>query len=183
MYNHSIAPVYVPGINLDPGVDGSLFSISSAILMAKWQDSVRLFNDSVNVPVMLYLRPVPRLKLLGSAITSVFVSTFAMLSVLWTLFSLIAGALAGSYTDNTADPNEVSTVKSILRLRKSLKDRRSVMEETVWDGSEASLFAPEKEDNLASLRTLVERLSLTGDNNNIRTSIAMAEMQLTLARV
>ncbi|KAJ6490858.1 hypothetical protein C8R45DRAFT_928691 [Mycena sanguinolenta] len=50
------------------------------------------------VPVMQYLRPIPRIKPLGSALTSVFVSTFAMILVLWTIFSVIAGALAGACT-------------------------------------------------------------------------------------
>ncbi|KAJ6463102.1 hypothetical protein DFH09DRAFT_1382542 [Mycena vulgaris] len=99
MYNHSIAPVYLPGIYFAPWVNGSLASISNATVMAEWQDSVRSFQESDRVPVMLYLRSVPRLKPLGSAITSVFVSTSAMLSVLWTLFSLIAGSLAGLNSD------------------------------------------------------------------------------------
>ncbi|KAJ6468595.1 hypothetical protein DFH09DRAFT_1222274 [Mycena vulgaris] len=174
MYNLSIAPVYVPGL---PFLNGSLGSTSDAEVMAKLRNTVRLFNDSDNVPVMGYLRSVPRLKPLGSAITSVFVSTFAMLSVLWTIFSVIAGALAGSHSDTREDPNDMP---SMSQMASNSVDRKSATE--VWDGSEASLFAPEKEDK-ASLRTLVERLSLTGDNNNLRMSIAMAEMQLTLARV
>ncbi|KAJ6465675.1 hypothetical protein DFH09DRAFT_1112583 [Mycena vulgaris] len=62
-------------------------------------ESVRSFQESDRVPILLYFRSVPRLKPLGSAITSVFVSTFAMLSVLWTIFNFIAGALAGSQSD------------------------------------------------------------------------------------
>ncbi|KAJ6488420.1 hypothetical protein DFH09DRAFT_1209554 [Mycena vulgaris] len=150
MYNLSIAPVYVPGPFFDPWVSGSLASTSNATVMAEWRDTVRLFNESDRVPVMGYLRPVLRLKPLGSAITSVFVSTFAMLSVLWTIFSLIAGALAGSYS--------------------------------VCDGSEASLFTPEKEDNLASLRTLVQRLSLTVENNNMQMELNFARITLALRK-
>ncbi|KAJ6488410.1 hypothetical protein DFH09DRAFT_1455623 [Mycena vulgaris] len=178
MYNRSIAPVYVPGIYLNTGVNGSLSSTSNATLMAEWQESVRSFQESNRVPILLYFRSVPRLKPLGSAITSVFVSVFAMLSVLWTIFSVIAGALAGSYSDTTHDQNDGP---SILRTSRNLQDRKTAVEES--DGSEASLFAPEKEDSSGSLRTLVERLSLTGENNTIRTSIAMAEMQLSLARM
>ncbi|KAJ6468582.1 hypothetical protein DFH09DRAFT_1381104 [Mycena vulgaris] len=181
MYNHSIAPVYVPGLRLDSEVNGSLPYTSNADFMAGWKASVRSFQESDRVPVMLYLRSVPRLKPLGSAITSVFVSTFAMLSVLWTLFSLIAGALAGSYSDTRENPNEVSAVKSISGIGKSSEDCGSVMEDTEWDGSEASLFTPEKEDKVSQTR--IEHLSLTGEKNNIRTSIAIAEIQLTLARV
>ncbi|KAJ6550810.1 hypothetical protein DFH09DRAFT_1086441 [Mycena vulgaris] len=62
-------------------------------------ESVRSFQESDRVPILLHFRSVPRLKPLGSAITSVFVSTFAMLSVLWTIFNFIAGALAGSQSD------------------------------------------------------------------------------------
>jgi hypothetical protein len=67
---------------------------SNSTVMAQWRQRVAFFKNSNRVPVMDYLRPVPRLKSLGSAITSVFVSTFAMLSALWTIFSLGAGALA-----------------------------------------------------------------------------------------
>ncbi|KAJ6550809.1 hypothetical protein DFH09DRAFT_1366582 [Mycena vulgaris] len=180
MYNRSIAPVYVAGLDLDIGSNGSLPSISSAELMAEWQDFVSSIQDSDRVPVMLYLRSVPRLKPLGSAITSIFVSTFAMLSVLWKIFGIIAGALAGSQSGTAEDQNDEATVESILQMAINSVDRKAAMEE--WDGSEASLSAPDKEDN-ASLHMLVQRLSLTGENNNIRTSIAMAEMQLSLARM
>ncbi|KAJ6478438.1 hypothetical protein DFH09DRAFT_1292857 [Mycena vulgaris] len=178
MYNRSIAPVYVPGINPFGEGNGALATTSDADVMAKWQDNVRLFNESDRVPVMLYLRSVPRLKPLGSAITSVFVSTFAMLSVLWTIFSLIAGALAGSQADIAEDPKHVPSISQMSRIS---DDRKSALEEADWDGSEA-IFAPENEDK-ASLHTLSERLSLTGENNNIRMSIAIAEIQLTLARM
>ncbi|KAJ6463100.1 hypothetical protein DFH09DRAFT_1492310 [Mycena vulgaris] len=182
MYNRSIAPVYTPGIDLDSWVNGSLSATSDADVMAEWRHTVRLFNESDRVPVMGYLRSVPRLKPLGSAITSVFVSTFAMLSVLWTLFTLIAGALAASHSDTREDPNEVSAVKSISGIGKNSEDRRSVMEETVWNGSEASLFAPEKEDNLVSLRTLFERLNLTVENNNMQMKLNFARIGLALRK-
>ncbi|KAJ6488397.1 hypothetical protein DFH09DRAFT_1105628 [Mycena vulgaris] len=182
MYNRSIAPVYVTGINLLPLVNGSLASTSNATVMAEWRDTVRVFNESDRVPVMLYLRSVPRLKPLGSAITSVFVSTFAMLSVLWTIFSLIAGALARSQSDTTHDQNDGP---SILRTSRNREGRKIAIEEfevvAEWDGSEASLFAPEKEDKVS--KTWFEHLSLTSEKNSIRTSIAIAEIQLTLARM
>ncbi|KAK6971706.1 hypothetical protein R3P38DRAFT_3495983 [Favolaschia claudopus] len=63
------------------------------------QQIIRLYNTSDRVPVMEYSRTVPKLKPLCSAITSVFVSTFAMLSTIWTLFCLVAGALARTYND------------------------------------------------------------------------------------
>ncbi|KAJ7198145.1 hypothetical protein GGX14DRAFT_402173 [Mycena pura] len=74
---------------------------TNATLMAAWQKTVELFKSSDRVPVMQYLRSTPRIKPLGSAITSVFVSTFAMLSALWTIFSIVAGALAALRNDNT----------------------------------------------------------------------------------
>ncbi|KAJ6600251.1 hypothetical protein DFH09DRAFT_1070069 [Mycena vulgaris] len=117
---------------------------------------------------MLYLRLVPHLKPLGSAITSIFVSTFAMLSVLWTIIGLIAGVLAGSQLGgSTRFTFNLAAVEGLGRPQ-------------VGHGgnSGASLFTREKGDK-ASLRTLVERLSLTSEINNIR----MVEMQLTLARV
>ncbi|KAJ7611083.1 hypothetical protein DFH06DRAFT_1374094 [Mycena polygramma] len=57
---------------------------SNGTLMAQWRDSFAIFNETDRVPVLQYLRPVPRLKPLGSAITSVFVATFAMVSTVWT---------------------------------------------------------------------------------------------------
>ncbi|KAJ7198111.1 hypothetical protein GGX14DRAFT_402135 [Mycena pura] len=74
---------------------------SNATLMAAWQKQVEFFKTSDRVPVMQYIRSTPRIKPLGSAITSVFVSTFAMLSALWTIFSIVAGALAALRNDNT----------------------------------------------------------------------------------
>jgi hypothetical protein len=97
MYNRSMSNVNTPG--LVPGssvalVNTSRLSTSDPQLVSMWKESVQMFNTTDRVPVMFYLRPVPRLKPLGSAITSVFVSTFAMLSTLWTIFSFIAGELA-----------------------------------------------------------------------------------------
>ncbi|KAJ7315815.1 hypothetical protein DFH08DRAFT_820386 [Mycena albidolilacea] len=98
MYNDSISGVFFPH-GYFPGLVGSTANFSRQLtsngtLMAEWAATVRNFNRSDRVPVMLYARPAPRLKPLGSAITSVFVSTFAMLSVLWTTFNIIAAAFA-----------------------------------------------------------------------------------------
>jgi hypothetical protein len=110
MYNRSISPVYVPDIEgaantLPSHIPASAYSnanisrasTSNATLMSEWISSVRSFNDSDRVPVMLYLRSVPQLKPMGSAITSVFVSTFAMVSALWSIFNVVAGAYARSH--------------------------------------------------------------------------------------
>ncbi|KAF8131771.1 hypothetical protein K438DRAFT_2031924 [Mycena galopus ATCC 62051] len=103
MFNCSIADIDRPGVSvfcnsLGCGwvADIARGATSNASIMAQWQTDVEFFETSDRVPVMEYLRSIPRIKPLGSAITSVFVSTFAMLSVLWTIFSVIAGALAGA---------------------------------------------------------------------------------------
>ncbi|KAJ7698771.1 hypothetical protein B0H14DRAFT_3036724 [Mycena olivaceomarginata] len=100
MFNHTISDVYLrlprsQGLYWDEYSANKLrSSTTNATLMSEWANTVQFFNDSENVPVINYLRTVPRLKPLGAAITSVFVSTFAMLSTLWTVFSLVAGVLA-----------------------------------------------------------------------------------------
>jgi hypothetical protein len=101
MYNASVSDVHL----IDPfGAYGaanfSRRSTSNATLMAEWAATVHSFNTSDRVPGMLYARTVPRLKPLGSAITSVFVSTFAMLSLMWTTFNIIAAASAGRSLGN-----------------------------------------------------------------------------------
>lgn len=125
MYNRSISDVYVPSfIEADDGVMDELTAAndsrretSNATVMAKWVQCVEVFERSARVPVMPYLRPIPRLKPLGSAVTSVFVSTFAMLSVLWTIFGIIAGAFAKERADE-ADRKDLETAASLLSCEK-----------------------------------------------------------------
>jgi hypothetical protein len=98
MFNLSIMPANIPP-NLysgyySPSAIDLRAATSNSTLMAQWRQRVAFYQNSDRVPIMDYLRPVPRLKPLASSITSVFVSTFAMLSVLWTIFSLGASALA-----------------------------------------------------------------------------------------
>ncbi|KAJ7166232.1 hypothetical protein C8R46DRAFT_1035495 [Mycena filopes] len=93
MFNESISASGFPMLPL-VAANKSRTSTSNATLMKEWADIVHMFNTTDRVPVISYLRPVPHLKPLGSALTSVFVSTFAMVSVLWTIFSLIAGIIA-----------------------------------------------------------------------------------------
>jgi hypothetical protein len=94
MFNLSIMPVNLPAIFGSSCANMSRAMASNSTLMAQWRQRVVFYQTSDRVPVMDYLRLVPRLKPLGSAITSIFVSTFAMLSALWTVFSLGAGVLA-----------------------------------------------------------------------------------------
>ncbi|KAJ7898335.1 hypothetical protein B0H14DRAFT_3573711 [Mycena olivaceomarginata] len=94
-YSRSISTVYIPGVWFEGGPDRMAFSNTSLLdsynLTTRWTAEQQ---DVVRVPVMSYIRTVPRLKPLGAAITSVFVSTFAMVSVLRQVFSFIAAALS-----------------------------------------------------------------------------------------
>ncbi|KAJ7623861.1 hypothetical protein DFH06DRAFT_1340184 [Mycena polygramma] len=112
MFNKSITPVAVPEAFLNNG--DSPFGVigpsaantlraatSNGTLMAEWQDSLLTFSETDRVPVLEYLRPIPRLKPLGSAMTSVFVSTFAMVSTVWTIFSIVARAFVRSSDEST----------------------------------------------------------------------------------
>ncbi|KAJ7655520.1 hypothetical protein B0H17DRAFT_1265519 [Mycena rosella] len=146
----------------------SRLATTNATLMAEWRDS---FNETDRVPVMPYLRSVPRLKPLGSAVTSVFVSTFAMLSVAWTIFNLIAGAVAASHTDKAVCEEDEANMTPGPYMRKDLEGQQGSMEE--WGGSETSPFAPEQKHVLPQ-QTLIERLIVE------KTSAAMSEMQLSL---
>ncbi|KAJ7207559.1 hypothetical protein GGX14DRAFT_635518 [Mycena pura] len=107
-YNH-------PSIWGDPGLRGLT---SNATFMAAWQKQVDFFKTSDRVPVLQYLRSTPRIKPLGSAITSVFVSTFAMLSALWTIFSIVAGALAGIHNVNTRQDEHMPSPELQCMLNK-----------------------------------------------------------------
>ncbi|KAF7357080.1 hypothetical protein MSAN_01302100 [Mycena sanguinolenta] len=90
MFNQSITTIVVPEDLIGfPSPFGPLTPSSASTLraatsndtlMGQWRNSILAFNETDRVPVLEYLRPVPRLKPLGSAITSVFVSTFAMVS-------------------------------------------------------------------------------------------------------
>ncbi|KAJ7887395.1 hypothetical protein B0H13DRAFT_2534293 [Mycena leptocephala] len=95
MYNQSISTVYIPGVFSESAPNASACANTSrrdsSDLTALWTAEQQ---DVVRVPIMSYIRTVPRLKPLGTAITSVFVSTFAMVSVLWQVFSFIAVALS-----------------------------------------------------------------------------------------
>jgi hypothetical protein len=100
MYNRAIGNVQgllnTPGRNdYDGGYAAANGTRASMHLM---QQQVEFFKNNDRAPVKEYLRPVPCLKARGPAITSAFVSTFAMLSAIWTIFSLVAGALARSRT-------------------------------------------------------------------------------------
>ncbi|KAJ7455520.1 hypothetical protein FB451DRAFT_1564935 [Mycena latifolia] len=184
MYNRSISTAFIPpalfGGQVQPvdysAANDSRRSTSNSTVMAQWQESLRIFNDSNRVPVMPYLRPTPRLKPLGSAITSVFVSTFAMLSVLWTIFSIIAGAVAEWHSDDAGDLKAQTTLKSNSHIMRDLENQKGVTQD--WDTSEVTLLAPQSEYRPAPLM-MFERLSHGLEKNRI----AIAEIQRALARM
>ncbi|KAJ7611552.1 hypothetical protein DFH06DRAFT_1147565 [Mycena polygramma] len=112
IFNGSIAAVTVPqnligfrdspfGTITPSTADTMRAATSNVTLMAQWRDAILAFNQSDRVPVLEYLRPVQRLKPVGSAITSVFASTFAMVSTVWTIFSFVAGMFVRSARDDT----------------------------------------------------------------------------------
>ncbi|KAJ7162835.1 hypothetical protein C8R46DRAFT_1221640 [Mycena filopes] len=126
---------------------------SNATLMQEWADIVHLFNTTDRVPVISYLRPVPRLKPLGSALTSVFVSTFAMVSVLWTVFSLVAGAIAARSENGMpfAVEDRLKTYgMAIARMELALK-KRGLFEDDEKGGPEASTACTSSQGEKAGL--------------------------------
>jgi hypothetical protein len=151
MYNRSISDVDPPFPYPDFQVyaNQSRVSTSNATIMSEWQQNVRAFNESEHIPVMFYLRPVPRLKALGSAITSVFVSTFAMLFALWTIFTLVAGAFVSGHAGefffhcplvipniflDVDDPNAAgddSIVKGGSRMGRDAEEKAGIMHGTI----------------------------------------------------
>ncbi|KAF8179392.1 hypothetical protein K438DRAFT_1769094 [Mycena galopus ATCC 62051] len=104
MYNRSINLIN-PGVGMEGTPFGTIgasaaqryhTSLANETLMEEWRNSIQVFVDTDRVPVFEYLRPTPRRKSLGSAITSVFSATFAMVATVWGLFSMIAIALVRS---------------------------------------------------------------------------------------
>ncbi|KAJ7844862.1 hypothetical protein B0H14DRAFT_2584952 [Mycena olivaceomarginata] len=122
--------------------------------MARWWQWIDFLQYSDRVPVMHYLRPVPRLKPLSSAITSVFVSTFAMLSALWTIFSLGAGALARR-TGRSCEAPESSTERFPLS--------RNLEQGIGWETSALSGYEGAKapwHDDMMKMRRTLNRIRL-----------------------
>ncbi|KAF7343502.1 hypothetical protein MSAN_01970400 [Mycena sanguinolenta] len=140
---------------------------SDATLKAQWLNDVEFYQTNERVPRLEYFRSVSRLKPLASAVTSVFVSTFAMLSVMWTVFSLVLAALARSHIT----PNNTQGKKHTLEQpRKWDKWLERGMEEV--DGSEVILISPHKDPEA------VERLMQEG----VRTRIALARINAVLKK-
>ncbi|KAF7378385.1 hypothetical protein MSAN_00265000 [Mycena sanguinolenta] len=149
-------------------------STSNATLMAQWQQEVEFFQSNEQVPALEYLRSVPRLKPVGSAVTSVFVSTFAMLSVIWTVFSLVAGALARAHGDG-ASRKEI-TLGQNRNGDKWMESGRQEVEE-----SEVILLDDPREpllDPVAQLRKRVDKHDIEG----VQLRAALARMSAALKK-
>ncbi|KAJ7166227.1 hypothetical protein C8R46DRAFT_1035489 [Mycena filopes] len=161
MFNESISTV--PEILANTlGASDSRKSTSNTTLMNEWADTVRLFSTTDRVPLVSYLRPVPRLKPLGTSLTSVFVSTFAMVSVLWTVFSLVVGIIAARSENASTQGPTPSTVEdrldthdiAIARMQLALK-KRGLFEDDDEEGDlEASIACTSESDNVQGQRTL-----------------------------
>ncbi|KAF7374186.1 hypothetical protein MSAN_00300500 [Mycena sanguinolenta] len=169
MFNRTIMPIEVA--NFFSSAKEARKLTSDATVMAQWQQDVEFFRNNTRVPSLEYLRSVPRLKPLGSAVTSVFVSTFAMLSVMWTVFSLVAGTLARKHSAAHNTMGKKHTVEQCERGDKWLESR---MQE-----------ADESEDILLDNRTdtnAVERWRQRVDRNDMRTRVALERINSALKK-
>ncbi|KAF7336503.1 hypothetical protein MSAN_02305000 [Mycena sanguinolenta] len=166
MFNRSISPLDVE-VHWPSSANTTRNLAFNATLMAQWQQEVEFFQNNTRVPPLEYLRFVPRLKPLGSAVTSVFVSTFAMLSVMWTVFSLVAGALARKHSA----PNDTLGKKDTLDQSRTWEKRLESGVEEV-DESEVILLVPRKEPDA------VERLKQEG----MQMRVSIARMRAALIK-
>ncbi|KAJ7174793.1 hypothetical protein C8R46DRAFT_1081772 [Mycena filopes] len=175
MFNESISAVDLSSFPAFSPVaaNKARASTSNVTLMKEWADIVHMFNTTDRVPLISYLRPVPRLKPLGSALTSVFVSTFAMVSVLWTVFSLVAGIIVARSENSGAQGDTPLAVEdridtygvaidtygvdiahmklSVARIQLAL-NKRGLLEDDDEEGSlEASITCTSGEEEKSTL--------------------------------
>ncbi|KAJ6474140.1 hypothetical protein C8R45DRAFT_1217323 [Mycena sanguinolenta] len=150
---------------------------SDATLMAQWQQGVQFYQANERVPPLEYLRSVPRLKPVGSAASSVFVSTFAMLSVMWTVFSLVAGVLAKARgTSDETRGNKHGSGQS----RKREKWLESGMEEA--EGNEVLLRDQEEPDAVKRLKHRIDKNEAHVRNDIDVIQAALARLTITLQK-
>ncbi|KAJ7174772.1 hypothetical protein C8R46DRAFT_1347826, partial [Mycena filopes] len=165
MFNESISAINFPSFPL-VAANEARASTSNATLMKEWADTVQFFNTSDRVPLINYLRPVPRVKPLGSALTSVFVSTFAMVSVLWTVFCLIAGVIAARSETASTQRNPLFAVEdrldthdidiaqiklSFARMELALINQGLIEDDNEEGGLEASITCTSGHDEKSTL--------------------------------
>ncbi|KAJ7890908.1 hypothetical protein B0H14DRAFT_3126500 [Mycena olivaceomarginata] len=161
MYNRSISTVYIP----DEFFEGGEAPYEATFANISRQDSFNLTTlwtaeqqDVVRVPVMSYMRTVPRLKPLGAAITSVFVSTFAMVSVLWHVFSFIAAALSGKKSD---DKENESLRETVEQMRETIEQMRETIEQMRRGLDKHGLIVDDEEsEDMNSWKTSHDNVSL-----------------------
>ncbi|KAF7336502.1 hypothetical protein MSAN_02304900 [Mycena sanguinolenta] len=172
MFNRTIKPLDGKFSGANSWTNKGRNWTSNATLMAQWQQDVKFFQNNTRVPPLEYLRSVPRLKPLGSAVTSVFVSTFAMLSVMWTVFSLVAGALARK----RSGPND--TLGKKHRLEQS-RTWNKALENGMEDEGEVILLGhPQQPD-------AVDRLTRRIDNchsEGVQMRVSLARMRAALIK-
>ncbi|KAJ6484819.1 hypothetical protein C8R45DRAFT_1075197 [Mycena sanguinolenta] len=171
MFNRTIMPVDTGGWDIG---NRTRDSTSNTTYMAQWQKEVEFFENNTRVPLLEYVRSVPRLKPPGSAVTSVFVSTFAMLSVMWTVFSLVAAALARKHSGNAAD--DTMGKKHTPEQSRMWEDKRSESGMEEVEESQVILLGREKEPDA------VDRWRQRVDNNDIRTRVALARISAALKK-
>ncbi|KAF7343558.1 hypothetical protein MSAN_01976300 [Mycena sanguinolenta] len=142
----------------------------NAMLMVQWLEEVEFFQNNTRVPPLEYLRSVPRLKPVGSAVTSVFVSTFAMLSVMWTVFSLVAGVLARAHGGKV--PDDTTGKKHTLEQSRMWKKKlESGMDEV--DESEVILLGHQ---------TAVDPWREMMEKNEMRMRVALVHISAALKK-
>ncbi|KAF7351698.1 hypothetical protein MSAN_01602800 [Mycena sanguinolenta] len=127
MYNRSIV-LLNPGVGLSSTPFGTI-APSAAVsysalqandtVMQEWKNTIQVFNETDRVPVLEYLRPTPRRKSLGSAITSVFSATFAMVATVWAIFSMVARILVRASRHHAAEDTELAASKDRPSLDES----------------------------------------------------------------
>ncbi|KAF7336490.1 hypothetical protein MSAN_02303700 [Mycena sanguinolenta] len=169
MFNRTIMPIEVANFYSRANEVRDL--TCNATVMTQWQKDAEFFRTNERVPTLEYLRSVPRLKPLGSAVTAVFVSTFAMLSVMWTIFSLVAGALARKHCVPNGTLGKKDTLAQSRTWDRSLESSMEDVEE-----SQGILLGDRTEADA------VEQLRHRIDKEGAQIRVALARMSAALKK-
>ncbi|PBK68753.1 hypothetical protein ARMSODRAFT_192232 [Armillaria solidipes] len=118
-------------------------SYANCIRRVRSDSSLDAYSDdigAIRVPSVSYLRPVFRRKPMLSAISSVFVATFAMVSAAWSLFNFIAGSFCQTQSDVSGCPHckhcqgPTGDSESVLLSRRGSRYEAIAMGEMQEDG-------------------------------------------------